>query len=56
MNVLVKNVPGTADLQPPYPYDTWIEYWEGKSDNRLIPILSTNVLLEIVRMFVTGLI
>lgn len=32
MSVLVKNVPGTADLQPPYPYGTWIEYWEGKAE------------------------
>ena len=35
MNVLVKNVPGTADLQPPYPHNTWIEYWEEKSGTRL---------------------
>lgn len=35
MSVLVKNAIGTSDLQPPYPYDTWIEYWEsvnGKLD------------------------
>ena len=37
MNVLVKNALNTADLQPPYPYDTWIEYWEYKSGNRLNP-------------------
>lgn len=35
MSVLVKNASNTADLQPPYPYSTWIEYWEGKSGIKL---------------------
>ena len=35
MHVLIKNASNTADLQPPYPYGTWIEYWEGKSGNKL---------------------
>lgn len=42
MSVLVKNVSGTADLQPPYPYDTWLEYWEGKTGNRLNPFTQYN--------------
>lgn len=37
MSVLVKNALNTADLTPPYPYQTWIEYWEGKSGNKLDP-------------------
>lgn len=35
MSVLVKNTSNTADLQPPYPYGAWIDYWEGKSGNKL---------------------
>ena len=34
MSVLVKNASNTADLQPPCPYGTWIDYWEGKSENK----------------------
>lgn len=37
MNILIKNVPDTSDLEPPYPYKTWIEYWESKKG--AIPIL-----------------
>lgn len=35
MSILVKNASNTADLQPPYPYSTWIGYWEGKSGIKL---------------------
>ena len=35
LKLLVKNASNTADLQPPYPYSTWIEYWEGKSGIKL---------------------
>lgn len=35
MNVLVKNVNKTSDLKPPYPYTSWVEYWEGKSSVKL---------------------
>ena len=30
MNVLIKNASGTYEYEPPYPYNTWIEYWESK--------------------------
>lgn len=30
MSVLIKNAPNTSDLLPPFPYETWIEYWESK--------------------------
>ena len=30
MSILVKNATNTSDLQPPYPYNTWIEFWESR--------------------------
>lgn len=30
MNVLIKNATDTSSLQPPFPYSTWIEYWESR--------------------------
>lgn len=39
MKVLVANAENTADLIPPRPFNSWIEYWEskkGKLDERLL--------------------
>ena len=30
MNILIKNATNTSDLLPPFPYITWLEYWESK--------------------------
>lgn len=41
MNVLIKNATNTSDLQPPFPYNTWLEYWESKKGK-----LQTNTLYQ----------
>lgn len=33
--ILVRNATNTSGLLPPYPYNSWIEYWEDNSGNRL---------------------
>lgn len=52
MSILVKNATNTSDLQPPYPYNTWIEFWESRM-GKLILLNSIIVLLGVVKKFVT---
>lgn len=32
MKILVRNSDNTSSLRPPFPYDSWLEYWESKME------------------------
>ena len=39
MNVLITNANNTSDLRPPFPYDTWLEYWESKKGKLKVNVI-----------------
>lgn len=30
MSILIKNATNTSNLKPPFPFNSWLEYWESK--------------------------
>ena len=39
MSITIHNVKGSSKIsqKPPFPYGSWLQYWEGKTGNRIEP-------------------